>query len=275
MDISIIIVSWNVREKLKNNLAALQKSSGVSFEIFVVDNNSHDDTVAMLQKDFPSVITIANQENFGFAKACNQAIKQAQGKYILLLNPDMLIPPETLANTFTWCEANPQAAITGIHLVDEQHKTLPQVRRFPKLFDQSLVATKLARVFPFSLNSYMCKSFDYTKAAQIDSIRGSFFMIRRSALEILGLLDERYFVWFEEVDYCRRAQENKLEVWYTPVAQGQDLVGQSFNQLKRATTQAYFKDSMLVYFKKWQPAWQLPLLKLAWVFGHVIMFLFS
>lgn len=271
MDISVIIVSWNVKDKLKANLEALLKSLNVNFEIFVVDNASTDETAEMVKANFAGVKLIANQENLGFAKACNQAIKQSSGRYVLLLNPDMLVDMNTLALTAQWLDKNPQAAIAGIHLVDEAKNTIKQVRKFPELFDQFLVASKLAHVFPKLLNSYLCNNFDYSKEAQVDSIRGSFFIIRRSTIETLGLLDERYFIWFEEVDYCRQAKEKNLEVWYTPVAMATDFVGQSFQQVDIKIKQTYIEASMLTYFKKWQPAWRVAILRFGWLIGSMLV----
>lgn len=271
MDISVIIVSWKVKDKLKANLESVMASSGVSFECFVVDNNSDDGTLEMLEKDFPSVIRIANTENLGFAKACNQAMKQAQGKYILLLNPDMQVFPDTLAETFKWLEANPQAAIAGINLIGEDGQNIKHVRRFPKLLDQMAICLKFPHLFPQILDSYLRKDFDYNKSAQVDSIRGAFFLIRRSAFKILGLLDERYFLWFEEVDYCRRAKENNLEVWYTSSAKAKDFIGQSFNQISLSQKQSYFRQSMLAYFKKWHPYWQFCVIKISWFISSLIV----
>lgn len=271
MDISVIIVSWKVKDKLKANLESLMASSGVSFETFVVDNNSDDGTLEMLEKDFPSVITIANTENFGFAKACNQAMKKVQGKYILLLNPDMQVFPDTLAQAFKWLEANAQAAIAGINLIAEDGKNIEHVRRFPKLLDQMAICLKLPHLFPHILDSYVPKDFDYTRSVQVDSIRGAFFLIRRSAFEILGLLDERYFLWFEEVDYCRRAKENNLEVWYTSSAKAKDYIGQSFNQISLSQKQSYFRQSMLAYFKKWHPYWQFCVINISWFISSCIV----
>jgi len=275
MDISIVIVSWNVADRLENNLTALFESRGLTYEVFVVDNASGDRTVEMIKNNFPNVELIVNKENLGFAKACNQAIVKSKGRYILLLNPDMLVKPDTLVRTVDWLDKNNQAAIAGIKLINENDEIIPQVRRFPKLFDQFLVASKIAHAFPFLLNHYLYKNFDYEKDAQVDSIRGSFFVIRRSAYEKLGLLDTRYFIWFEEVDYCRLAKASNLEVWYTPIAISVDYIGQSFKKVSLSKAQNYFKDSMLAYFKKWQPAWQLLILKLAWWFGGIIVKFFS
>lgn len=269
MDISIIIVSWNVKNKLRENLHSILQSSGASFEVIVVDNNSHDGTLEMLQTEFPSVRVIANLGNLGFAQACNQGIELSIGRYILLLNPDMKLTSRSLSDSIIWCDAHPNAAITGIKLVTEAGEIIPQVRRFPRVSDQLAIILKAPHLFPPILDGYLRKDFDYSQAARVDSIRGAYFMIRRSTIEKIGMLDERYFLWFEEVDYCRRAAEKGLEVWYTPAAHAIDFIGQSFNQLTRSTKQRYFKDSMIFYFKKWHSS-QAFVIIIAWYLGSII-----
>ncbi len=270
-DFSLVIVSWNVRERLRENLLALRSCGGASFEVIVVDNNSADTTIDMLRNDFPEVTLIANNENVGFGRACNQGLKVAGGDYLVLLNPDMKIQPSTLSDLKTWLDANQQADVTGIKLVDEQGKILPHVRRFPRLLDQLAIILKLPHLFPHLLDAYLRKTFNYEAAAQVDSIRGAFFVIRRSALEKFGLLDERYFLWFEEVDYCRTVQQSGGQVWYTPSATCTDYVGASFNQVGRGLKQKYFRESMLKYFMKWGGAGEVLLLRSAWLVADVIM----
>lgn len=263
-----MIVSWNVREKLKENLKALFASQGnIKFEVFVVDNNSADGSAEIIARDFPQIKLIVNRDNRGFARANNQAIKQAQGEFVLLLNPDMRVFPDTLANMVGWMRENKQAGVVGCHLVDETGKTVNHVRRFPRLFDQLAIALKIPHVFPGIVKNYLMLDFDYSRPAKVDSVRGSFFMVRRSEFEKTGGLDERYFVWFEEVDFCRQVVENGGEVWYTPTAKCIDYVGQSFGQVKRGQTQRYFRDSMLKYFQKWHPTWQYGILVVAWLLG--------
>ncbi|MCD4761665.1 glycosyltransferase family 2 protein [bacterium] len=275
MNLSVIIVSWNVREKLQENLQALFESvrvSGCTAEVFVVDNASVDKTVEMVESEFPSVKIIKNKENLGFAKANNQAIKRSRGDYVLLLNPDMRVRTDTIKNMKAWMDSNKKASLAGCRLVDEKGEIVEQVRRFPKILDQLAIILKLPHLFPSVLNKYLRKGFDYEKESRVDSLRGGFFFLRRDTLERIGLLDERFFLWFEEVDYCRRVIDKRYggfagEVWYTPAAECVDYVGQSFKQLKRGKTQKYFRDSQLKYFKKWHPIWQYWLLKLAWPFG--------
>jgi len=274
MDLSIIIVSWNIREKLKENLTSLYQSEGdFSFEVFVVDNNSSDGSAEMVRKNFPQVKLKANEENLGFAKGNNQGIKNSSGDFVLLLNPDMKLFPDTLKNMLEWMRDEPWASLAGCRLVNEKGETIKHVRRFPTFLSQLAIVLKFPHVFPKILSRYLRVNFDYSRPAMVDSIRGAFFMIRREMLEKIGGLDERYFLWFEEVDFCKQVYENGGEVWYTPAAKCIDYVGQSFAQVPRGRTQGYFKDSMLKYFKKWHPAWQHYVLKSAWRIGMLIALL--
>ncbi|MFH1522879.1 MAG: glycosyltransferase family 2 protein [Patescibacteria group bacterium] len=305
MGLSIIIVSWNVRNKLRENLAALFAGMGnLDLEIFVVDNNSSDGSVEMVKKEFPQVKLIVNKENLGFAKANNQAIKKAKGEFILLLNPDMQVFPDTLEKIVKWMKDNKQARVATCQLVSERGETIKIVRQFPTVWDQLAIILKLPHIFPGILNKYLRSDFDYSRAQKVDSIRGSFFMIRRTLIPspsptaslagegrlidddvktVLspttagvgegqgeGLLDERYFIWFEEVDFCKQAAKTGGQIWYTPVAKCTDYVGQSFEKISSLKKQIYFRDSMLKYFKKWHPVWQYWFLKLAWLVGMAI-----
>lgn len=268
MDLSIIIVSWNVQDKLKENLKALYKSQGdFSFEIIVVDNNSADKTAEMIKNEFPQVKIIANSNNLGFAKANNQALKIAQGNFILLLNPDMQVNSFTLFNMLNWMSINQRAAVASCKLLDKDNGTIKHVRRFPSFFDQLAIALKLPHFFQGILKNYILEDFDYEQASVVDSIRGGFMMIRKNVVDKVGLFDESFFLWFEEVDFCRRVKKANMQVWYTPAAVCVDYVGQSFAQVETLTKQKYFRDSMLKYFRKWYPFWQHWILWCAWWFG--------
>jgi len=270
MDLSVIIVSWQVKEKLRANLQALFGSIGdFKFEVFVVDNASSDGSADMVRREFPMVRLIANTENLGFARANNQAIKEASGRFILLLNPDMLPAENTLINILDWAKRHPQATVTGCKLTDEQGEVVKQVRRFPRFWDQLLITLKIPHLWPASLNGYLRAGFDYNQESAVDSIRGAFFLINVEAYKKLSgqdkpLLDERYFIWFEEVDFCRQVYKLGGEVWYTPAAVCRDYVGQSFAQVPRGAAQKYFSASMLSYFRKWEALWQYLALRLAW-----------
>ena len=276
MDLSVVIVSWKVIDKLKDNLSALFNSQGdFKFEVFVVDNNSGDGSVEMIASNFPQVHLIANLDNRGFAAANNQAIKLSQGNFILLLNPDMQVEAGTLIKILDWAKNNPQATVTGCKLVDGQGEIVKQVRRFPKFFDQLAITLKLPHVFPSIIDKYLYSDFDYTKEAKVDSIRGAFFLINREAYKKISgeepFLDERYFIWFEEVDFCRQVYKLGGEVWYAPVANCRDYVGQSFKQVNRGQTQKYFSDSMIKYFQKWESGLETGILKIVWKIILVVL----
>jgi GT2 family glycosyltransferase len=270
MDLSIIIVSWNVQEKLRANLSALFKSSGnFTFEVYVIDNNSKDGSVEMIRKEFPQVHLISNSKNCGFARANNQALKLASGKFILLLNPDMLLFPDTLEKSLNWAQQNKQATVSTCQLIDRQGQTIRQVRRFPQLRDQLLIVLKIPHLIPAVLNRYLNFNFNYKLAAEVDSVRGAFFLINRLNYQKISglntpLLDERYFIWFEEVDFCRQVYKLGGEVWYQSDAKCQDYIGASFSQVNRKQTQKYFSDSMLKYFHKWEKPWKCLVLKITW-----------
>jgi GT2 family glycosyltransferase len=281
MDISIIIVTWKVKEKLQANLQTLLQSlGGLRAEVIVVDNNSDDGSREMIKAKFPFVQLIANKKNLGFAKANNQALKIARGEYILLLNPDMLVFPHTIERLLSWAKSKSDAVVVGCRLETANGSLLPHIRRFPRLSDQLAIVLKLPHIFPHIVDKYLFKNFDYSCAQKVDSIRGACFLINRQSWQNffktdIPLLDERYFIWFEEVDFCQQIYKNGGEVWYTPVASCIDYVGQSFNQVGVSNKQQCFQDSMLKYFLKWKPRWQYYILKLVWPLGRLLAKIFS
>ncbi|MFA5420753.1 MAG: glycosyltransferase family 2 protein [Patescibacteria group bacterium] len=281
MDLSIIIVSYNVKEKLRENLRNLFQSEGdFSFEVFVVDNDSRDGSAKMVEEEFPQVKLIKNDENLGFSRANNIAIKESKGDFLLLLNPDMQVFPDTLKKSLEFAKNNSQAIVSSCCLVDEKNIVIKHIRLFPKLFDQLMIVLKVPHIFPSVLNSYLKPNFDYSKSQKVDSVRGSFFMINkegynRTSKKDLPLLDERYFIWFEEVDFCKQVYNLGGEVWYNSNTRCLDYVGQSFSLLKTGVTQRYFRDSMLKYFKKWKPSYEYLILKIFWPLGIFLSFIFS
>jgi GT2 family glycosyltransferase len=277
MDLSIIIVSWQAREKLKKNLLSIyQADISFLFEVFVVDNNSSDGSSEMIRKEFPQVKLITNSKNLGFSKACNQGIKQSSGKNILLLNPDMYLLKDTLKKSLEIANLNPDITVFGIKLEDEDGNLVLQARRFPKLFDQLMIVLKIHHLFPKVLDKYLNKNFDYEKSSVVDSIRGSYFFINKISWQKISqkdwpLLDERFFLWFEEVDFCKQVYKNGGKLRYFPQAKAIDSVGYSFSQLNTKKKQVYFRNSMLAYFKKWHSIFAYLILKIAWFFVMIFL----
>jgi len=256
--ISIIIVSWNVADFLRECLQSILKQpSDVSFEVIVVDNASTDATVELVRKEFPGVILIANDTNFGFAAANNQGILRASGEYLLLLNPDTQVLNNCLAMCLKIMAENHHIGILGCKHLNPDRTLQPSVRRLPRLVDQLLVATKLAKLLgnTQTIRRYYAKDFDYKKEQSAEQVAGSFLMFRRELLDEIGLLDEGFFIWFEEVDFCKRALDAGWEVWYTPRASIIHHGGQSFGQEVKWRNQLRFLASMSKYFQKHGMVW--------------------
>jgi len=250
MDLSIIIVSWRVKKLLEQCLTSLFKflPTDLAYEIIVVDNASGDGEVEMIEEKFKTVKTIALKNNLGFAKANNIAIKQASGRFILLLNPDAEFLNDDLSKLLNTFKNKKSVGILGCKLINADQTIQPSVRRFPRIFDHILMMFKLHHLF--SLKNYLASDFDYEKPSVVDQVMGAFFMIKREVLEKIGDLDEKYYIWFEEVDYCLRAKNAGFETIYYPDFAVIHHGGQSFKQLKHLKQQWLFSCSRLRYLWK-------------------------
>jgi len=252
MELSVIVVNWNVKERLRRCLAAAFAQTGVAFEVFMVDNASSDDSVAMVLKEFPRAQVVANSRNMGFAAGNNAALPQATGEFVLLLNPDAEPEPGAFAKMVAYMRANPRVGVMGPHIVGDDGKTQDSVRRFPTLLSQALIMLKLHHVLrgAGALRRYFADGFDYSKEAEVDQVIGAAFMVRRSVFEKIGPLDAGFFIWFEEVDFCKRAIEAGFEVRYAPIATVRHAGGSSFAQAFSTVKQRYFNDSLRRYMRK-------------------------
>ncbi len=268
VDLSIITVGYKSCTYVRALLESLFEARGqLTIEYFILDNASNDGLIEMVEKEFVprcderlKIYPIQNDVNLGFAKANNIGLQKAQGRYILLLNPDMRLFSDSLTNLVAWMDTHTDAGIVGGRLLTPDGETVPHVRRFPRLTDQLFILLKIPHLLPQVLHAYLCAGFDYDAPARVDSIRGSFFAIRRETIQKIGRLDERYFIWFEEVDYCRKAAAANIQVWYTPETRAVDFVGRSFSLVGGYKKQCYFTRSMHAYFKKWHP-------QVAWIIG--------
>lgn len=256
MDLSVITVTWNSAALITEQLISVKGGcTAISFEQLVVDNNSRDATVASINK-VPNVQLIANADNKGFSAANNQAAALAHGEFFLFLNPDMRVTPGSLDVMVQWMRQHPTVGLASCKLVDENGRIHAdaQPRRFPRLADQLTIILKLQHLFPTLLNRYKANDFNPDVEQPVDSVRGSFMMMRREIYEKLGwAFDPRYVIWFEDVDLCREVQRLGLSVMHTPIISCVDYVGQSFKQRTTLWKQRNFTRSMLTYFKKWEP----------------------
>ncbi len=253
MDISIVIASWNVQEHLRRCLKSiLAQPMSHSFEVIVVDNASSDQSAQMILNEFPQVKLIVNEKNLGFATAVNQGVAASQGAHILLLNPDTEVRAGSLDAVLDAAGGLDKAAVIGGLLLNPDGTTQASVRRFPTLASQWLVVLKLHHLFPKikALRQYYLDDFDYTKSQAVDQVMGAYFLVPRAAWEALGGLDQKFFVWFEEVDFCLRASRAGWSVYFLPIAPIIHYGGQSFSQLMGLHRQVLFNRSLRYYFKK-------------------------
>ncbi len=253
MKISVIIVSWNVRDLLKKCLESIflfSKEDG--FEVIVVDNASSDGTGEMVQKYFSKVLFIQNSQNLGFAKANNLGIKAAKGDYILLLNPDTLFLEDSVSKIIQKMESDEVIGVLGCKIVSPDGTEQKSVRKFPKITDILCLFLKLHKFFPSVLDDYLEKDFDYSKEKEVDQVMGAFFLIRRKVLDKIGLLDENYFIWFEEVDFCLRVWQAGWKVLFFPSTSVIHYGGMSFEQESTLKKQIWFFKSALRFFKMHQ-----------------------
>lgn len=254
LDLSIIIVSFNSQERLRTCLASIfAQTSDVTYEVIVVDNASKDRTVQMIMNEFEQVAVIQNEKNRGFAFAVNQGMHVASGRYICLLNPDTEIRDRALEQLVAAMEQNPQIAVAGPRMLNEDGTIQPSVRRFPGFIDQFLIVSKLHLLCPDarSLSRYLARDFSYDQSQPVDQVMGACFMIRRSVIDQIGALDAKFFIWFEEVDFCKRvAEKTSMQVWYIANAHVMHVGGESFAQINNRTKQHWYNKSLRHYFFK-------------------------
>ncbi len=255
MDLSVITVTWNSADLIGEQIKSVKAGcKNISFEEIIVDNASVDKTAELIEQNFPEVKLLKNNKNAGFASPNNQAAKLATGEFLLFLNPDMRVEEGSLDKMIAWMRSHQDVGLASCKLVDQYGKlnksALP--RRFPTVWDQLAIVFKLPHLFPRILNSYLMKDFNPDLEQEVDSVRGSFMIMRRQVYEKLGwAFDPRYYIWFEDVDLCREVKKMGLKVMYTPVISCVDYIGQSFKKRNALWKQKQFITSMLQYFLKW------------------------
>lgn len=251
-DLSICVVSWNVKDLLKNCLRSIAEASGeVDYEVIVVDNASEDGGGRMVKKEFPSVKLIENRQNRGFAAACNQAIGKSSSRFILLLNPDTELRPGGLKEMIDFLKKHPAAGGAGCRLLNPDGSIQPSIRGFPDFRSSLGEFTILGKIgfFRRSRREYLKKDFDYDRPRVVDQPMGAALFFRRAALEEVGFMDEEFFLYFEEVDLCRRLRDRGRPLWYNPAA---EIIHRGGASTGRAGARAdfWFQKSQLEYFRK-------------------------
>lgn len=220
MDLSVIIVNYNVRHFLEQCLISVRKAaSGILCDITVVDNNSADGSCAMVRSEFPEVKLIRNPDNKGFSAACNQAIRLSEAEFILLLNPDTVVEEHTFTKCLNFMKDHPDAGALGVKMINGNGKLLPESKRaLPTPATAFFKMSGLAWLFPKSqiFNRYYLGHLNSSETSEADILSGAFMFIRKTVLDRTGLLDESFFMYGEDIDLSYRIIKEGYKNYYYP-----------------------------------------------------------
>ena len=253
MDLSIVIVSYNVKGFLEQALRALiHAAEGIEAEILVVDNASFDGSPEMVESLFPQV-HLMRSENVGFAGGNNLALRQCKGRYVLLINPDTLVQADTLRVMMRFLEEHPAAGAAGCKLLNPDGTLQLACRRgFPTPMAALSKMVGLAALFPRSpvFGAYNLTYLRPEQTHEVDALSGSFMMVRREVLDAVGLLDERFFMNGEDLDWCYRIKKAGWRIYYVPDTQVIHFGGQSQKLVSRYRERLWFYRAMYLFVKK-------------------------
>jgi GT2 family glycosyltransferase len=243
MKLSVVIVNYNVRLLLEECIKSVEKAlDGIEGDIFVVDNNSSDGSVEYIRERFPKVHIIANKENLGFARANNQAIRMTDAEYILLLNPDTVVYENTLRGCLDFMDANPEAGGVGVRMLTREGKVAPESRR-------AVPTPWVAFLKMLGLTSrYYMSHLPWDKPGRIEVVSGAFCMLRHKALDQIGLLDEDFFMYGEDIDLSYRLLKGGWQNWYLPY----DIIHYKGESTQKSSFRYVhvFYQAMLIFFRK-------------------------
>jgi N-acetylglucosaminyl-diphospho-decaprenol L-rhamnosyltransferase len=257
LQLSVIVVSWNTRELLAHCLDSVFRQvvyeAGVpvlpavgGMEVVVVDNASADGSARMVQERFPQVKLLANAENVGFARANNQALPLCRGRYVLLLNPDTQVLPDGLASLVCFMDQHPRAGAAGARLLNADGTVYHSCQPAPTLRREFWRLFHLDTIWPYA--RYPMERWT-EEPRMVDVVQGACMMLRRTALDQVGTLDEDYFIYSEEVDLCFRLRRHRWQVWWVPQASVVHVGGQSTRQVAAAMFLRLYQGKVL-YFRK-------------------------
>lgn len=250
--ISTITVNYKTVDYLGRMLESLfaHHTQG-GLELIVVENGSGDD-LSGLEEKYPSVVFIQSKTNLGFAGGCNLGLADAHGDFIVLLNPDIVFTEPALYRIVEAMKSSPDIGIGGISLKNLDGSQQKCVWRFPTPMDQLLVLCKLHHVFPSlpAIASWRMDDFDYTQDSDVDQVMGAFFCIRREVIDQIGSLDDGFFMWYEEVDFCRRAKTAGWRIHYFASISAKHKKGSSFDRVPTVKKQNMLRRSIRRYMRK-------------------------
>lgn len=255
MDVSTIVISYNTAHLLPEMMGKLQAaSSGLAVETVIVDNASNDESVALIRAKYADCTLIVNPSNVGFGRANNQALPLLRGEFVLLLNTDAFVGPNSLKETVAYMRAHPKCGILGVKLAGRDGQLQPSARFFPTPWNAFLHRTGLQKYFK-GTRMVDDADWDHTSAVQCDWVPGCYYLIRKAVIDQVGLFDPRYFLYFEEVDLCFSAKKAGWDVVSLPDITVVHIGGESAKSDGAITKsgrqlQALQIESELLYFKK-------------------------
>ncbi len=252
MKLSIVIVSWKVKKDLVQCLDSLYANPpACSFEVIVIDNASGDGTVEIIKSNFGEVVVVVNSQNRGFAAANNQGIEKARGEYIFLLNPDTIIPLNSLDVLVKFMDDNSDVGGCGTQLLNKDGTIQPSARSFPTfrgaLYRHTIF--RYLRIFKNEYKKWLMKGFDHRTQTDVGQVMGAALMVRRSVIDRIGVMDEWFFMYYEEVDLCYRIKQAGWRVVFVPQATITHLGGRSSEQIP-VEKQIMAMTSLLKFFRK-------------------------
>lgn len=249
MDVSIVIVNWNTKDLLHNCLTSITETvTGLTYEVFVVDNASSDGSVAMVRERFPAVTVIANDKNLGFAAANNLAFRRMQGRYALLLNSDTVLTDDAITTLFRFMEENSAVGMCCGQLLNEDGSRQNSIANFPSVWPLLCNESLLRLISPAKFPS---KHQLHREPVEVDSCIGACMLVRKSAMDQEGLLDEAFFFYFEETDWAYRFKRAGWRICLVPQARIYHLQGKSVGYNVKG--RIMFHRSRSIYFRKWHP----------------------
>jgi len=244
-DLTVIIVSYNTRELLLRCIESLYHGGGhLTLELFVIDNASRDGSAEAVARSYSQVHLIRNDENRGFARAVNQGLQASSGRNCLLLNPDAVAGRETLEAMADYLDAHPEAGAIGPQLLHEDGRLQNSIASFPTLATELLNKSLLRRLFP---KRYPGKNRKYSGPVEVESLIGACMMVKRQVIDTVGLLDEGYFFFLEETDWCLRMRKAGWKIFFLPDLKVLHLQGKSASQKLTAARIEYYRSRYRFY----------------------------
>ena len=271
-DLSIIIVSWNTREYLLSCLGSIfEEEDGPFKEVIVIDNGSRDGSGNEVKKTFSLIHLVENEKNLGFAKAVNQGLQKSSGRYVLLLNPDTRVKNRAIERLMSFMDSHPDTGVAGAQLLNSDGSKQNSIANFPSLATELFNKSLLRWLFP---KRFPGKKRNYPEPVEVNSVIGACMMVRREVLDQVGLLDEDYFLFLEETDWCYRMKRAGWKIYHVPQAEVVHFQGKSAEQDKKRSKVEYYR-SRYHFFRKNRGITPLVILFVGLVVRLVIEFLLT